>query len=1257
MMSKTKVLIVEDEKIIAKDLEIRLRNMNYEVVASVTNGADAYTAVKTADPDLILMDIMIDGDIDGIETAELIHKDSDVPVVYLTAYADDKTFQRAKLSDPFGYILKPFQDRELDITIQTVVHKHSLEKKLVESEKQYKLLFESNPLPMWIFDLEDIRFLAVNKAAIRVYGYSQEEFLSMTLNDLRHPEEKLHLEEYMQQDGIASRSVSDNSRFIRHKKKDGSDMYVDVSSHSQDFNGRKARIVLIDDITEKVYAEKALKNSETKYRNLFENTTEAILILDDAGKVQDVNSAATRLFGESSETLTSRHISAYFPERMQPEMPDMWNRFKRSGKYYASYEFKRSDGKLKHIDFRAKSDFLPGLHQVVLRDVTEAVTAQAEIQNLAKFPAEAPNPILRIALDGRIVYSNTAAEIVINEWMQDSPHLVPDVIIDKIKELNRIDRQFTISIEAGNRIFSLLFVYIPDAGYINIYGTDITQLKHSEKVVNFQKDILEQIASNVSLKEIMERICLQIQQMIDPGANASILLVDPVSERLILGAAPTLPENFNNAISGLAIGERIGSSGTAVYRKEPVIVSNIAEDPLWEGYRDIAFRSNVKASWSTPVLSYDNEVLATFALYYNQEHLPQSEEATLITIACNLLRIAIERDRNYESLYKQALTFENINDAVVITSLDEKVLEWNPSAEMMFGYSKQEIANKVIYDLLPYSDALTEEVDKLAYANADKVLQEFDFKTQSGQNGIAEVMGVIMKDRAGETVGILRVMRDITQKKLSEKNLKESEERFSKVFQANPTAIAISHFGTGKFIDINQSFTRLTGYEKHEVLGNTAVDLSLWKESKSREQVTSSLARGNTVYNVATEIITKDGRIRYALSSFERIMIGEDYFTVTMMTDVTEQKNAEIELRISEANLSALIENTNDVVFSLDRNFKLITANSAFKKLCMDGFNGFVEQGMNLFEVIPADFVSSWKKNFDRSLNGERFIKELHYDYPSYSADLEISFNPIYTKEGEINGLSVFGRDITQRKISENELKRTNFELDSFVYRASHDLRAPLRSVLGLNNLARIEPDTEQRNHYLKLVEKSINKLDSFIMDLTNFSRNSRLEILVEKIDFNSIINDCIDNLKYMDHADKITPKINIDQACDFYSDPTRIAIVLQNLISNAVKYQKVEAPDSFVLVNIKCLEEGIYLEVRDNGKGIQAGFLEKIFDMFFRASEDSYGSGLGLYITKQVIEKLKGTIKVESEINVGTAFIITLPNLKTAETVNEVSH
>jgi PAS domain S-box-containing protein len=321
--------------------------------------------------------------------------------------------------------------------------------------------------------------------------------------------------------------------------------------------------------------------------------------------------------------------------------------------------------------------------------------------------------------------------------------------------------------------------------------------------------------------------------------------------------------------------------------------------------------------------------------------------------------------------------------------------------------------------------------------------------------------------------------------------------------------------------------------------------------------------------------------------------------------------------------------------------------NSAFKNIFTLYFEKNIIVGDKLQDALPESLRDEWILLHERTLQGESFSVEFIIQGNSKELSYEVSYNPIYSDTGLISGVSVFARDITQRKLAENDIIRTNFELDSFVYRASHDLRAPLRSVLGLINLSKTENDEKERNTYLHLVEKSINKLDTFISDLTNFSRNSRLEVTITKIDFKGIIDGCLENLKYMDNAERINTIIRAGDEIDFYSDNTRINIILQNIMSNAIKYQNLRIDDPYVLVDIQ--EESDYVEIiiSDNGKGIRDEYLDKIFNMFFRASQESYGSGLGLYITKQVVEKLNGTIKVSSKLGSGTEFKVKLPNLK----------
>jgi signal transduction histidine kinase len=243
-------------------------------------------------------------------------------------------------------------------------------------------------------------------------------------------------------------------------------------------------------------------------------------------------------------------------------------------------------------------------------------------------------------------------------------------------------------------------------------------------------------------------------------------------------------------------------------------------------------------------------------------------------------------------------------------------------------------------------------------------------------------------------------------------------------------------------------------------------------------------------------------------------------------------------------------------------------------------------------------------------------------------------------------------RDITERKLAEDrlrqqneELLKINAELDRFVYRASHDLRAPLVSLLGLIDITKEEPDAATRGMYFQLMEKSISKLDTFIKGIIDHSRNARMEVTGQVINFESLVEEVWDELKYIQGSDRIRKELSITGDEVFSSDLFRLKIIFSNILSNAIRYSNPQV-DSFVLIRVDIQAQESTIELEDNGFGIAEGSLDKIFEMFYRASEKNVGSGLGLYIVREAVQALKGTISVRSQLGKGTTFRVVLPSL-----------
>jgi len=224
------------------------------------------------------------------------------------------------------------------------------------------------------------------------------------------------------------------------------------------------------------------------------------------------------------------------------------------------------------------------------------------------------------------------------------------------------------------------------------------------------------------------------------------------------------------------------------------------------------------------------------------------------------------------------------------------------------------------------------------------------------------------------------------------------------------------------------------------------------------------------------------------------------------------------------------------------------------------------------------------------------------------------------------------------------KLVKVNEELDRFVYSASHDLRAPLSSILGLVEVAQLETTAEGKNECIQLIGQSIDKLDNFIKDIIDYSRNQRLDLVYEKIDVANEVEQIIAQLKYLDKNERIEIRISSETPNDIYADKRRLAVILKNLIANAFIYHAPHKDAPFIGISISSYEKSAKITIEDNGQGISKTHLPNIFKMFYRAQEDSRGSGLGLYIVQEAIDKIHGNIDVDSTLGKGTTFVITFP-------------
>jgi len=519
-------------------------------------------------------------------------------------------------------------------------------------------------------------------------------------------------------------------------------------------------------------------------------------------------------------------------------------------------------------------------------------------------------------------------------------------------------------------------------------------------------------------------------------------------------------------------------------------------------------------------------------------------------------------------------------------------------------------------------------------------------------------------DIDGHVTRVIGVSFNVTESKKTAEILRNSEFRLRTLF--NSASDAIFTMDNKTFIDCNDATLRIFQCKRDQIVGQTPYRFSPAKQPDGRSSEESAMERINAVLQGRPQFfewkhIRHDGTPFDAEVSLNRLDLDDEVYIQAMVRDVSERKRAEEENR----RLAMVANTTTNMVVIADGNGLILWINPAFTRIT----------GYSLEEVIgnkPGSFlsgpetdkkVSAFMGEAIRSGQGFKDVEIINYSKEGRPYWVSIEVQPIHDRAGNVVQFIAIESDISERKATQQilldrneELIKINAELDRFVYSASHDLRAPIASLLGLIEVARLETDRNNIVELLELQQKSLLRLDRFIKDIVDHSRNTRMDVNSDPINFESLVQSVFEQLQFMDNVTKIQKRITIAQEGAFFTSATRLDILFNNLISNAIKYADLRKADPFLEVEISANSAQAQIRIRDNGEGIPSDSLSKIFDMFFRASRRGTGSGLGLYIVREAIQKVRGTIDVKSEFGEGTEFVVVIPNLYAPADIKLVS-
>jgi diguanylate cyclase (GGDEF)-like protein/PAS domain S-box-containing protein len=560
------------------------------------------------------------------------------------------------------------------------------------------------------------------------------------------------------------------------------------------------------DITERKQRDAALRQSNARTGAMLDAALDGVITIDHDGAIVEFNAAAERIFGYERDAVMGRQMVDLI---VPPSLREAHNTG--FGHYLATGEGPvlgkrievtgmRSDGSEFPLEISIAVVDVPGdpVFTAYLRDIGDQKRREAALLESEAIVDSSFDAIIGRTAEGAVTSWNAAAERIfgyraeemlgrsiatlvapeslgvlqhVSECLGRGEVVEPLEAVCVRSDRSRVDVEVTVSPIVGAS---------GDVLGVSAIARDISERKRSQALADAQAELLELIATGDSLPRILDRLARFVEEHGD-NVLASILLLDRDGLHLRHGAGPSLPESYCEAIDGTAIGPSVGSCGTAAYRRERVCVSDIASDPLWSDFRELALATGLRACWSTPIFATDSSLLGTFALYYREPRESSSADVELVELATHVAGIAIERARSEESVKESEERyrdlFENASEPIASVTMEERITEVNGAFVRVLGYTRAELigtnlADYVTADALEASlhatkSKLTGEVSGTTY--------EQEFIAKDGHSVILEVSSRIIEQH-GRPVGVQGICRDITARKQAEVELRQLSE-------------------------------------------------------------------------------------------------------------------------------------------------------------------------------------------------------------------------------------------------------------------------------------------------------------------------------------------------------------------------------------------------------------------------------------------------------------------------------------------------
>ncbi len=1131
-----------------------------------------------------------------------------------------------------------------------------------ESEHKFQTYFENSGIASFITDMEG-RILRVNDETEQISGFAKSELTGKKLDDFTPDDEKGRLEDLLKE-WVKEPRFATKNRKIRLMRRDGTirDMYISIGSTGQDKN----LIMSAYDITDKIYAEREIKDTKQRLTDIIDFLPDATFAVDASGKVVAWNKAMEELTGIPAENILWKGNYEYalpFYGARRPILIDLVRQHDdESG--MKEYPGIQKSGNTLHVELqptegttvRDKIEWGWAIATPLLNsrgEITGAIESIRDITGRVRMEQalaegnERLNVTLRSIGDGVIVTDTKGRVKMLNavaenltEWTNQDARKHP------IDEVFRIIHEKTGEI-CENPVEEVL--KLGDITNLAKHTTLITRKNRRVSIAESGAPIRRSDGTIIGVVLVFRDVTRDIRSEEKLLTLASI--VNSSDDAIIGTTVDGIITNWNNGAKRIygyssddAIGRHVSFIAPPDRKNEFMsIIARITKGERIEHFETVrlnAVGEEINVSITISDLRDENDETIGFSTIARDITEKQKAERALEQHAADLN----ERVKEINCLYHVS---ERIGHGGSVAEILQDIVRYIPGG---LQYTEK-AACRILYRDQKFATPNFRESEH-SYAKTVFVLGKDRLSVEVCYTDELKITDhdpfLVEEHRLIDEIADL-IVRCI-EEKFADEQLIEAK-IFAESIIKNVPEVIYSQENDMQISYISPKCLDLFGYPDSAFYEDSELRLALVhpEDSWAVDSILLQIQKGEP-YSEEFRIIRKDGPIRWihdrgipfmeAAGSLKRIDGS--------ITDITSRKEYESQLY----RLAAIVESSDDAIIGKTLDGTIKSWNVGAEKIF--GYSESEMIGRNISVIAPHDQKSEIQEILQQISQGERIH---HYETKrigkdGQTLDISLSISPIIDDSGRITGAATISRDITKQKEYEeklreiaHDLKIRNDELEQFAYVASHDLQEPLRMVASYVQLlkrryeGKLDDDADE---FIDYAVDGANRMQLLINDLLALSRVSTRGKPIQETDSESVLEDALHSLQFQ--IEESGAAITHDPLPEVFADASQLGQVFQNLVSNAIKFQGEEQ----ARIHISASREGDewLFSVKDNGIGIKEEYFDRIFVIFQRlhSRADFPGTGIGLAICKKIVERHGGRIWIESKPGAGSTFYFTIP-------------